>query len=213
MGTRGSVGIITKEGKYKSSYNHFDSYPTGLGQDMVKVINKINNNFGWDKFSNIMSNIELVDERAEPTETDYEFYKKYYNENVGTGDGWYSLLRDLQGSQIFEEILSGKDIKHMISGNDFIESSLHCEYAYIINLSDNTFEVYEGYQTTPQKGNRFGEIPDNGYYPCALISKVPFDKVTKDWMYDLDEKLSNEYKFPNIWLKEIRKEKIDTILK
>lgn len=46
MGTRGAIGFY-KEGNEKVCYNHFDSYPTGLGDDLIsylkgKTINELN---------------------------------------------------------------------------------------------------------------------------------------------------------------------------
>ena len=37
MGTRGLVGHIIR-GRQKASYNHFDSYPPGLGLELMKFI-------------------------------------------------------------------------------------------------------------------------------------------------------------------------------
>lgn len=37
MGTRGLLGLIIK-GKRHGAYNHFDSYPSGLGQDIVAFL-------------------------------------------------------------------------------------------------------------------------------------------------------------------------------
>jgi len=37
MGTRGILGFITK-GVRKGIYNHFDSYPSGLGDAIIKFI-------------------------------------------------------------------------------------------------------------------------------------------------------------------------------
>ena len=34
MGTRGLLGFIIK-GKKKGSYNHWDSYPSGLGMEII----------------------------------------------------------------------------------------------------------------------------------------------------------------------------------
>lgn len=49
MGTRGCVGFY-KDGKEKIGYNHFDSYPTGLGAEIIlylqdKSINQLNEIF------------------------------------------------------------------------------------------------------------------------------------------------------------------------
>jgi hypothetical protein len=37
MGTRGIIGFIQK-GVYRGAYNHFDSYPRGLGDAIIKFI-------------------------------------------------------------------------------------------------------------------------------------------------------------------------------
>jgi hypothetical protein len=37
MGTRGLIGLIIA-GKRHAVYNHFDSYPDGLGRDVVRFI-------------------------------------------------------------------------------------------------------------------------------------------------------------------------------
>lgn len=37
MGTRGKIGFVQK-GVRKGVYNHFDSYPSGLGDDIIKFI-------------------------------------------------------------------------------------------------------------------------------------------------------------------------------
>ena len=40
MGTRGLLGHIIK-GKKRATYNHFDSYPSGLGNDLVAFIKSL----------------------------------------------------------------------------------------------------------------------------------------------------------------------------
>ena len=58
----------------------------------------------------------------------------------------------------------------MFDYKDFILNSLHCQYAYIINLDDNTLEFWLGGQTQPQRGNRYGGLKTkSGYYPCKLL--------------------------------------------
>ena len=44
MGTRRSVGFIANEKNY-ITYNHFDSYPSGLGSEVLEVIEIIED---WD---------------------------------------------------------------------------------------------------------------------------------------------------------------------
>ncbi len=80
----------------------------------------------------------------------------------------YSLLRGLQGD------LAGM-LKEgiMTEDNAFIHSSLHCEWAYILNVDTKSFEIYEGYQTRKPKSGRYKNVPkQNGYYACKLIHTI-----------------------------------------
>lgn len=40
MSTRGSVAWLDKKGKWEGVYNHFDSYPSGLGDEVLAAIKK-----------------------------------------------------------------------------------------------------------------------------------------------------------------------------
>ncbi len=86
------------------------------------------------------------------------------------GMTWYKLLREAQGKM--DVYLTG-ELRYMIDGIEFIKDSLFCEWAYIINLDNNTLEVWKGFQQSPQKDNRYGTSLEDGYYPCALIKTYP----------------------------------------
>ena len=43
MGTRGLVGVKLRNGRKKATYKHYDSYPSGLGVEIVKFIQALNN--------------------------------------------------------------------------------------------------------------------------------------------------------------------------
>ena len=171
MGTRGAVGLKVNS-KYKIAYNHFDSYPDGLGQEVVDWIKTV---MDWETLKERAKKVKMVNERTHKAKPEHiEKYKGYANTTVDDGqlNNWYVLLRDIQGIDTFEEIYRG-NLEHMIDAYDFLKDSLFCEYAYILNLNEHTLEIYEGYQKEPQKGNPFGEEPDkNGYYPVKPL-KLP----------------------------------------
>ena len=52
MGTRGVFGFH-KNGVDKITYNHYDSYPTGLGEEVVKFLK----NHGVDELNTIFDSI------------------------------------------------------------------------------------------------------------------------------------------------------------
>ena len=188
MGTRGLWGF-RNEGKDKLTYNHFDSYPTGLGETVRKFITS----HPVDVLRKIASKIELVDGKSEPTEKQIKECSKWTDlsvSNQSTKD-WYCLLKGIQSDP---ELYSDYHNKHyMIDSKDFIQDSLFCEYAYIINLDTEKLEIYLGFQKTPQN-NRYKpstaeckkikeEAKTSGcgtpFYNCKLHLEVPLSKLKK----------------------------------
>ena len=62
MSTRGAVGI-RMNGIDKVGYNHFDSYPTGLGADILIWLSKMN----LEKLKDIFDKIEFTDDWEKQT--------------------------------------------------------------------------------------------------------------------------------------------------
>ena len=67
----------------------------------------------------------------------------------------------------------------MIDSQNFIKNSLFCEWGYIINLDDNTLEIWKGFQQKSQKNNRYGCEKWEGYYPCKNIKKIKLEEIKK----------------------------------
>ena len=70
--------------------------------------------------------------------------------------------------------------------NPFIQDSIMCEYAYVIDLDEKKLEYYIGWQKTPQEGNRYGTESQKSssgepFYPCRLcaIFAFPFIRATE----------------------------------
>ena len=145
MSTRGYYGI-KKKGELKGAYNHFDSYPSGLGQDLVKTINKIKKEDRLRVLSETFDYIQLIDSNIEPTQEQIEACKKANVIDLGVSNrsekDWYCLLRKTQGDL---SIYINKVIPYMENGNAFIDDELFCEWAYIINLDTQKFEVIYGW--------------------------------------------------------------------
>ena len=109
------------------------------------------------------------------------------SEMVDTGDNWYAVLRHMQG-----DILAHLTMGVMIDSHDFIMNSLFCEFAYIVNLDTNMFEVYQGFQSTLHNDGRYGgDVPDpepfpdgyqsDKYYGCRLVKEFPLASIPTDW--------------------------------
>ena len=174
MGTRGLYGF-RKNGVDKTTYNHFDSYPSGLGQTVVEFC-KLHS---IKEMNTIFDKIVMVKEGETPTEEQIKecIENGFANFSVSTKSktDWYCLLRECQGD--LECLAKAKDHAYMTNGQNFIKDSLFCEYAYIINLDDEVLEFWEGFQRVPQEGNRYGTEPDGNYYPCKLSLTFPLDEI------------------------------------
>lgn len=190
MGTRGCYGF-RKNGTDKLTYNHFDSYPSYLGEIMVKFCKETS----IKEMNEIFDKIILVDESSMPTKEQIAECIKFYDGTVSnqTPDDWYCLLRNAQGNPSAYKT----GLKYMTDCADFIKDSLFCEYAYIINLDTNCLEFWIGFQREPSYGNRYGTEDDRGYYPCKMASYYPIEPQymekysVEEYVADM-EKLSRE---------------------
>lgn len=178
MATRGIFGF-RKNGEDKLTYNHCDSYPDGLGRNIIEFINK----HSVEELNDTFDKIVLVNEHTPPTEKQIQICIKNglsdFSVSSGQKTDWYCLLRNCQGD--LESLVSMEDEAYMIDNRDFIKDSLFCEYGYIINLDDNVLEYWEGFQYEPDPDNRYGtehygEYEDM-FYPCKLIHTFSFDQL------------------------------------
>lgn len=178
MGTRGLYGF-RKNGVDKTTYNHYDSYPDGLGMTVAEFCK----NTTEEEMNKIYDGIEMVSKRSIPTERQIAFCVENGTADTGVSSGrydeWYVLLRAAQGDFTkLRDMIRRCGKAYMIDDRDFIKDSLWCEYAYIINLDTHKLEFWKGFQKFPQAGNRYGcDAADGGYYPCALIARIPFEEV------------------------------------
>jgi hypothetical protein len=183
MGTRGIYGL-RKGGVDKLTYNHYDSYPEGLGADIVRFCE----NHTLEQLHEIFDKIILVDEETKPTAEQIEEIKKY-NRNLSghTDDEWYNLLRNTQGDlSVYDS-----ECRYMIDSREFIKDSLFCEYGYIINLDEEILEYWEGFQSRPQCYNRYGETANGEYYPCKLRETFSLNNLPSN-VVEIMQKLAND---------------------
>lgn len=182
MGTRGAVCLVVDETE-KVIYNHYDSYPGGLGEDVV----------GWLRAALAMSEVETRSAvsalrpvpDAEPTPEDFERLAKFRDPHVNRGEGWYSLLRHTQG----DLALTLKAGLYESAAN-FPYDSLFCEWAYVVDFDARRFEVYRGFSQSPPSEGRWvgrdGEGGDPSYYPVQRIKSWSFDELPASIVVELD---------------------------
>lgn len=178
MGTRGFVGFVV-DGAEKIAYNHLDSYPDGLGLDVLRWLRKAHIG-GAERQAR---ELRVVDANTSPTAGDVEKLRGYANLNVGTQqfDDWYVLLRETQGNPA--AILDAGCIE---DGSEFPRDSLFAEWGYLVDFDAQTFEVYRGFQKERHDKGRFADRAlceyqkIDQYYPVALVASWPLSELPTD---------------------------------
>ena len=115
MGTRGVFGF-RKGGVDKICYNHWDSYLSVLGKDMVRFIKRNPISVLNDMFDKIILTTD---------ENKFLEKKKKFSNNKNI-------------------IMYEKGLIWMLDGSEFTKDGLCCEWGYIINLDTNMLDVYKG---------------------------------------------------------------------
>lgn len=178
MSTRGAYGFRCNLTDYVT-YNHFDSYPEGLGATVVEFVERVNKTGDWENVRNAISNLRAVKSQDEPTEKEELKYAGYKQDLGHPKLSYYQLLRNTQG-----DLQAMVKLGIYIDSSDFLIDSLFCEHAYIINLDDMVLEVYEGFNKNRIAKGRYAskKSSDPGYYGCALVHTIPLNKVnSKMW--------------------------------
>jgi hypothetical protein len=182
MGTRGIYGFH-KNGTDKLTYNHWDSYPVGLGKDIIEFLRQTS----IKELNTIFDQIILVDEDSKPTPEIIKECIQYADLRVANRSNynWYCLLRKTQGDLNCYRY----GLQYMIDSKEFIKDSLFCEWGYIINLDTNMLEIYKGFRERPNSyNNRYGinnpqELAqiDKHYYACEPVVCFDLDNIPADW--------------------------------
>jgi hypothetical protein len=144
MGTRGLFGFYY-QGKFYVIYNHFDSYPSGLGAAIVEELRRAIQESSdpknrLSKWIQQLEQLRLVSPRVPPTLEDIQKLRPYTDVNVSqqSTTDWYCLLRHCQGS--VEKVLASGYLDNCVDTSGL---PLWEEYAYIINLDTQKLDFYE----------------------------------------------------------------------
>lgn len=176
MGTRGFITFVA-DGQEKTAYNQFDSYPAGMGQDVLTWLRASLDAF--DVMRERVKALRVVDDETPPTAEDIERLSKFADTHVSTGQltEWYVLLRETQGNP--HAMLEAGVIE---DASAFPQDSLFAEWGYVIDLDQMVFEVYEGFQENPHSEGRFAGRGhgSGGYYPVKLVASWPLAELPSD---------------------------------
>jgi hypothetical protein len=132
MVTCGAIGFRIDKKEYLA-YNHFDSYPEGLGQKVFDFLTKYYKQ--WGILYAELKTLRLI-ELGKEYPTKWDIKRLSPTTDLGVSDqstqDWYCLLRKAQGD--FE--------KYLEVGYFPLDGSVDEEYAYIIDLDALFLEIH-----------------------------------------------------------------------
>ncbi|MDF7809313.1 hypothetical protein P4E94_17850 [Pontiellaceae bacterium B12219] len=182
MSTRGLIGFRYRN-KDKLTYNHADSHPDTLGLKILRELRGVDN---WNVVLDRIDSLVPVPEQRQLNEytsmAEAEVRRAYPNLEYRVGlQNIYDLYQPLQGT--LQPYLDGK-LMFAPDASDFIQNSLHCEWAYVANLDTEKFEIWKGLQSKPDPENRYGTEHDRmGYYPCRMIKEYELQNLPEPGSY------------------------------
>jgi len=146
MGTRGTIAVRI-DGTTHSAYNHWDSYPSGLGEKMLAAAKvMLADRPVWEQR---VRDMKPVPDRK-PTEEEIKALEPFTDLGVSTGrtDDWYCLLRNTQGD-ILTTVKAGLYEPFPVGDE---------EWSYVIDFDADIFEVWDG----PKRVRKFpfADLPD-----------------------------------------------------
>lgn len=203
MGTRHVTAVFLNGEPRVAQYGQWDGYPSGQGVTILDFLRKSSMNKFRKKVEKcVFLSPEEIKNRW--TECGADPNSEWVGLDIAHifEEKYPGLYRDT-GAKILEMIYKG-EVTELQNSIDFVNDSLWCEWAYVIDLDKNTFEVYEGFNTKPlNEGARFNtETPierkgvndqTSNYYPVGLKKSYSIDDLpTKQGFLDELEKEDEE---------------------
>jgi hypothetical protein len=194
MGTRNLTMVISNGETKVAQYGQWDGYPEGQG---VVALNFLSNT-DLKEFKQKMNSVKFINGTKEK-----EINK--WLKSIGVENGWmnmeqsklyqekYPLLTRDNGAGILSMIMESEEETNWVNDNrEFAADSLFCEWAYVIDLDKNIFEVYEGFNTNPLTiEDRFyslTSLKDNDYYPIKLSKSYDLNNLPLEFEFINDFK-------------------------
>jgi len=182
MGTRNLTMVINKEGKIKvAQYGQWDGYPSGQGIIALEFLSKCN----LDKFNRQLNKLRWIseDETKKVNETkDWHLKYPYLSRDAGA-----KILNAIHRGEITISDYPNDDkkvkvkVEYLVDSSDFAADSLFCEWAYVIDLKNNTFEVYKGFnKEVLNESERFSKTPigeKTEYKQVKLVKKYSLSQL------------------------------------
>lgn len=154
MGTRGLFGFYYR-GKFYVVYNHWDSYPEGLGAQIVAELKRAVQANRLGEWIQLLEHLKIVSSTVPPTQEDIEKLRPYTDLKVSNQSptDWYCLLRGCQGS--LTSVLECGYLDNCVNDQGVPHWE---EYAYIVNFDTQKLDFYAGNELV--KSFAFTDLPN-----------------------------------------------------
>lgn len=152
MGTRHLIAVYL-DGVHKvAQYGQWDGYPGGAGSDVLNFLRGITSDPSLEEqFKDNVRSCTWIEE-AElkelwDSQTSNDFRINFPEFSRDTGSKILSLIRENPNLRLRDQL-------------SFAAEGLMCEWAYVIDLDNRTFDVYKGFhKSDPPAGERFSAMP------------------------------------------------------
>ncbi len=148
MGTRNLTVVIHNETPKIAQYGQWDGMPGGQGLTALQFCHDLVASDIRDKFIAQLNKIKFVtDEQIKELYASLGVHGKFMTESSFRqfNNKYPNFSRD-NAAKILNIVLNSEDEEILLQDYfEFASSSLFCEWAYVIDLDKNTFEVYKGF--------------------------------------------------------------------
>lgn len=194
MGTRNLTAVV-KDGDFKvAQYGQWDGYPSGQGKTALEFLHTVD----MDAFRAAIDRCRfLTDDEEEACYGTLEEELSALAEHLAHNDAGRKAIaasRREAGSlthlsrdvcaDILNVIVDRPDVYiPLVDGRSFAGDSLFCEWAYVIDLDQEVFEVYHGFNEGPTPpSSRFPSganwlVKAPGFEPVVMVASWPLDAL------------------------------------
>jgi hypothetical protein len=205
MSTRGAFGFKV-DGLYRIAYNHSDSYPGGLGNDIAEEWLRRREKHGED-LKRIAARVRLVPEKSllgdEGAARALEYLAAYQKSGTYPPyqrrelESTIAVLTPKHPVQVAYSVCDNPlsfalDVGLMVDSFEFLGNTLFCEWAYVIDLDADRMEVYRGNVEEAHEDGPFARLFGTHktrtceYYPARQIARLTPAAAADDWITHIE---------------------------
>ncbi len=189
MGTRHLIAVQL-DGEYKiAQYGQWDGYPTGQGKDVLQFARTIKPGFrDRVRAAKFATEEEVLATYEEFGGIDARGCISY--DKAKARDAKHPALSRDTGAKVLNIVQDSTSSVLLRDSIDFVGDSLFCEWAYVIDLDKNTFEVFQGFNKEPldsserfanapreQRDGKFTEYHQVKHLATFALNNLPSEKV------------------------------------